>query len=452
MTRRTGWVTGMVVVAGVAATVIGYGRSGKKADFTFETTKVDRGRIIAKVTATGTLSALVTVQVGSQVSGRISKLMADFNSPVKKGQVIAKIDPALFDAAVEQARANYVAGKGQLVKAKVQAVDARRQYDRAKVLAAQKLIAQQDLDTSQANADAADAAVAAAEGNLEQNKAALNQAEVNLEYTTIVSPTDGTVISRSVDVGQTVAASLSAPTLFTIAQDLKKMQVDTNVAEADVGRLRPGMPATFHVDAYPSDTFRGTIRQVRNAPQTVQSVVTYDAVIDVDNSDLKLKPGMTANVTFVYADKSDVMRVTNAALRFRPPPELMGDRHHGGPGGPSGAPGPSGPGGAGGGHQRFGQAGPGGGGHSRADAEGSGGAQAAGGEETTPDRRVVWLLPPGENPRPRPVRIRVGVSDGTLTEVTKGELSEGDPLVTEAVNTSEKPGGATAATPFRRGF
>src|SRR5512137_1056438 len=324
----------VLVVAAVATWLLKSGNGKQKLQF--ETAKVEKGRVVAKVTASGLLSAIVTVQVGSQVSGRIAALFADWNSPVKKGQLIAKIDPALFQASVDQARANLAAAQGNLIKARVQAVDARRQAVRQQELAARKLNAQADLDTAVANADAADAQVAAAEGAVAQTRAALQSAEVNLAYTNIVSPTSGTVISRNVDVGQTVAASLQAPTIFVIAEDLEKMQVDTSVAEADVGRLKAGMPASFTVDAYPGETFRGTVRQIRNAPQTVQNVVTYDAVIDVDNPDLKLKPGMTANVTFVYAEKDDVLRVPNAALRFKPPPGLLGDQGAARPAGASG--------------------------------------------------------------------------------------------------------------------
>jgi HlyD family secretion protein len=361
---------------------------------------------VAKVTATGTLSAIVTVQVGSQVSGRIAALHADFNSTVTKGQLVAKIDPQLFEAQVAQARANLVAAQGNLDKAKAQAVDAERQYKRNITLAERKLIAQADLDTSQSNADAAKAQVEATAGTVEQAKAGLHSAEVNLAYTDIISPTDGIVISRNVDVGQTVVSSMQASTLFLIAEDLRKMQVDTSVAEADIGKLKPGMTATFTVDAYPTERFAGTIRQVRNSPQTVQNVVTYDAVIDVSNPELKLKPGMTANCTFVWAERDDALRVPNAALRFKPPTELLGGL----------VPGPRN------GHQ--GQA---------AGAEATQGPTAGGKGAppgaAEPDRRTVWVLRGG---KPVSVRIRGGVSDGSLTEVVEGELHEGDLAITEA--------------------
>ena len=404
--RRIYYTIGAVVLVAAAIGIWRWRAGASKPGLQIESAKVDRGRIVAKVTATGTLSAIVTVQVGSQVSGRIAELNADFNSQVKKGQLIAKIDPALFQAAVEQARANYVAAQGNLAKSKAQAVDAERQYQRNKALAERKLIAQADLDTSQSNSDAARAQVDASAGAVEQARAALHQTEVNLAYTDIRSPTNGVVISRNVDVGQTVAASLQAPTLFVIAEDLAKMQVDTSVAEADVGRLRAGMTATFTVDAYPSEAFQGTVRQIRNAPQTVQNVVTYDAVIDVANTDLKLKPGMTANVTFVYAQKDDVPRLPNAALRFRPPSDLAAFSNSTGRSG------------------------------GRANADG--GTPAPKPAVDTPDRRTVWVMRDG---KPVQTRIKIGISDGAFTEVVEGGIAPGDAVVTDA---SGPPSGMAA--------
>jgi HlyD family secretion protein len=404
----------------------------------FETVAIDRGPITAKVTATGTLSALVTVQVGTQVSGRIKEIMVDFNSPVKKGQVIAKIETALFAAALESARANYLAAQGTVTKLEAQAENAKLQYERAEQLFERKAIAQADLDTARATMRAANGDVTAARGNMEQAKASLHQAQVNLDYTTIVSPTTGVVISRSVDVGQTVAASLSAPTLFLIAEDLTKMQVDTSVAEADIGKLKAEMEATFTVDAYPSRTFKGKIRQIRNAPQTQQNVVTYDAVIDVGNPGLELRPGMTANVTFIYDHRDSALRVANAALRFQPPPELA-----------RAAFGMSG-GGSGAGQRGGGQRGPGSGeGGGRRNVGPSGGRQGGAGGET-PDRRTLWVL---RGPTPTPVRVRAGVSDGTNTEIETSDLREGDRVVTDA----EMPGGDGKTPPagggaFRRMF
>ena len=375
-------------------------RKSAKPKVQWETTAVDRGRITAKVTATGTLSALVTVQVGTQVSGSLLKIYVDFNSPVKKGQIIAKIDPRLFQAALENARANYAQAKAALHKDEVQAQLADRQFKRQGNLAKEKLIAAADFDTAESNANSAMAQLEADRANVKQAQAILHQAEVNMALTSIVSPTDGVVISRNVDVGQTVAASLQAPVLFVIAEDLRKMQVDTSVAEADVGKLRPGMRTSFSVDAFPGESFKGTVRQIRNAATTLQNVVTYDAVIDVENPELKLRPGMTANVTFVVDNRDDVLRVPNAALRFRPSSDMAtllkleipkGKRGGGGRG------------------------------------AGAGKGPAAEGDEA--DRRTVWVL---RGEIPGSASIKVGTSDGSKTEMVEGSLQVGDMVITDA--------------------
>jgi HlyD family secretion protein len=338
------------------------------------TVAVERGAITTTVNATGIVNAVTTVQVGTQVSGTIQKLLVDFNSPVKEGEVIAQIDPAPLatkvaqgranvanaiagvqvaqattinaKAAVDTAQANAESARANVEKSKVALADARRILERNKEMARKSLIAQNDLDTAQATYDGAVAQLKASEAQLEaaagqlksalaqqrlaaaqeiaaaaqvdQAKAALQAAELDLEHTTIRAPVNGIVVSRSVDVGQTVAASLQAPTLFLIAQDLTQMQVDTNVSEADIGRVQVGQTATFTVDAYQNTTFTGKVTQVRNAPITVQNVVTYDAVVQVANPDLKLKPGMTANISFLIADRQDVVKVPTAALRFQP--------------------------------------------------------------------------------------------------------------------------------------
>jgi HlyD family secretion protein len=345
----------------------------------YTTAKVDKGPVVGRVTATGTVSALVTVQVGAQVSGRIQTLSADFNSKVTKGQVLAKLDPSLFEAALQMTQANEKAAFGGLARAQAQEKDAQRKLARAKTLADQKLVPLADYESAQAELEVAQANIQAAEGSVAQARAARQQAQVNLAYTTITSPIDGTVVSRAVDVGQTVAASLQAPTLFTIAENLSKMQVDTNVSEADVGKLSDGMEASFTVDAFPSRVFKGRIRQIRFAPQVVQNVVTYDAVIDVANDALLLRPGMTANVSFVYARADDALRVPNAALRFRPDAELT--------------------------------------------------RKAV---KPEPGKRLVWILD-GEVPAAVPVTI--GLSDGTVT-VVQGELSDGAQVITEKVDAS----------------
>jgi HlyD family secretion protein len=410
--RRMGWTVGIAMVAVLVSAAIVYGSTvRKRSSLEFESAPVDRGRIVARVTATGTLSALVTVQVGSQVSGRINAIFVDFSSPVTKGQVIARIDRQMFQAAAEQARANRAAAEGNLAKADAQAAEAGRQTRRAKTLADRQLIARAEAETRQADDESAKAGVAAARGGVAQARAAQHQAEVSLAYATIVSPINGIVISRNVDIGQTVAASLQSPTLFTIAEDLCKMQVDTAVSEADVGKLRGSASATFTVDAYPNETFRGTIRQIRDAPQAVQNVVTYDAVVDVDNSDLKLKPGMTANVTFVYAERTDVLRLPSAALRFRPPPGLLGPPQNDE------------------GLKKKKQAK-----LDKREATEEAARAEIGDESRTAARRPVWLL---RGERATPIPVEVGISDGNHVELLTGDLHEGDELVTDATSTGK---------------
>lgn len=388
---------------------------------TYQTVKPERGAIAAKVTATGTLSALVTVQVGSQVSGRIQEIFVDFNSPVRKGQVLAKLDPQLVEASVNQARANYVEARSSYNRVQVQAALSKKQFQRTKQLAEDRLIAMADLDTAQADLDAVQAQVEGARASMQRAQAALHQAEVNLAYTTIVSPIDGVVISRDVDVGQTVAASLQAPTLFVIAQDLRKIQVDASIAEADMGKVRSGMKAEFTVDAYPEETFQGTVRQVRNAATTVQNVVTYNAIIDVENPELKLKPGMTANVSLIFDERKDVLTVPNAALRFRPAAGTVQRPERR----------------AGEGRERMRAERPGGaseggnsqGGRRRGPSGEAGGAEGA-------NRRMIWILADG---KPKPVRVQAGLSDGNLTEIVSGELPEDSAVILDASN------GASAA-------
>ncbi len=341
------YLIGIVIILVLAGAFLVYRWSSKDgSNQKFRLAKVERGEINFVVTATGTINPVINVLVGSQVSGTIKALYADFNSQVKEGQVIAQIDPSIFQAQVDQAKAavltnkanllnaqaNLENAKANLVKAEVSVLDTKKTLDRNLPLLERKVIAQATMDTAQTNYDTAVAQrdvakaqvesatsqVASSKAQVEQAKAALSMAETNLRYSTIRSPVNGTVISRNVDVGQTVAASLAAPTLFTIAKDLTKMQVDTNVSEADVGRILVGQDATFTVDAYPGRTFPGKVFEVRNAPIIVQNVVTYDVVIQVDNKDLKLKPGMTANVSVMIAHRDGAMKIPNAALRFRP--------------------------------------------------------------------------------------------------------------------------------------
>lgn len=381
MTRRS--ITGIVAVATVLAggiAVCGPSRDGGGAASRWESAAATRGPIAARVSATGTLSPLVEVQVGSQVSGRIQELHADFNAPVTKGQVIARIDPRLFETEVARARANVVAAEAAVARAEADLLDARLRNERAAGLYERGMGSRADAETTQAARQAAQAAVASAKASLAQARAALEQAETNLGYTTIYSPIDGVVISRDVDIGQTVAASLQTPTLFTIAEDLRKMEVHTHVVEADVGRLAPGMAVEFGVDAHPTERFRGTVKEVRYSPETIQNVVTYDAVVSVENPGLKLRPGMTAEVVFLVEQRDDALLVPSAALRFVPPPETL-------------------------------------------DAVAPPPVEADDGGHT----RVVWVL--GERDLLRPVRIRIGITDGRLAEVVGGELAAGDQVI-----------------------
>jgi HlyD family secretion protein len=445
-TKRLPWIVLALIVAfGVGAWR--YRVAHRAPEVQYKTAPAEQRRIVGKVTASGTLSALVTVQVGTQVSGRVQKLFADFNSSVKKGELVAKIDPQLFEAAVQQAQANYLSAQAGVATAEATALNARKQLERTRALNAQNLASQADLDTAEAALATGNAAVDAAKASVAQAVASLHQAQVNLSYTSIVSPIDGVVISRTVDVGQTVAASLQTPTLFTIAQDLTKMQVDTSVAEGDVGRLQVGMRTYFTVDSFPGQRFFGRIRQIRNAATTVQNVVTYDAVIDVDNPDLKLRPGMTANVTVIYAERSDAIAVSNAALRFRPPPSLAGSaateepRHrrgdtNGGPGGEGRAEG-----------QAQGDRPAHGDGASRGE-----GRHASQGDAAV-EARTIWVLRAGST-TPQAVAVHAGLTDGTVTEVVDGDLHPGDPVVVDLVTPDAPPAssGNNASPAMRRMF
>lgn len=389
----------LALVAGlfIIAFVVRQCRNGGAANY--QTATITRGPITQAVTATGTLNPVVNVQVGSQVSGNIAKLFVDFNSQVKAGQIVAQIDSALFEATVTQAEGDLANAQAALELAKV---NAKRTQD----LFAKKT-------SSQADVDQAMATLHQAEANVKIKQGALDKAKVDLDHCTITSPIDGVVISRSVDVGQTVAASLQAPVIFAIANDLTKMQIDANVAEADVGVVRVDQNVDFTVDAFPMQTFQGKVVQVRNAPITVQNVVTYDTVIGVSNPDLKLKPGMTANVAIIIAHKDDVLQIKNAALRYRPldatPVETKRTNT-----------------------SRTGR---------------PGGGRSGAGQEGRAER-TVYVLPSGAS-RPQPVQVKTGISDGITTEVIEG-LKEGDRVVTaDLSSTTTAP--SPPANPFSGG-
>lgn len=449
MLKRHWLIVGVVVVAIAIFAAFQFKGSEQPKYFT---TNVDRGEIRQVVEATGTINAVTTVQVGSQVSGTISRLNADFNSQVKKGQVVAQIDPSLFQGTLLQAqadlanaKANLVASQANLEKAQASAVQTRADYERTSGLTKEGVMSQQQLDLAKANADSADAAVAAAKATItqavaqmQQKQAAVTVAQTNLDYTTIHAPIDGTVIARSVDVGQTVAASLQAPTLFTIAQDLTKMQVYASTDESDVGMIHTGQIVTFKVDAFPKDAFSGRVSQVRLNATTVQNVVTYNTIIDFDNPDLKLFPGMTAYITIPVADAPNALRVPNGALRYKPDMPVdqvrtLYKQYGLIPGQSTGTQSAS--------TQESGDTGAAGK-QRRAQAEGSEGGgveRPASGQQRIPrvDVAVVWKLRPDGTLEP--VRIRTGITDHTVTEVAQvlnGQLNDGDELVTGGMTAS----------------
>jgi HlyD family secretion protein len=406
--RKTKWIVISIVLVALLGTGAWYVKNRRTQDPGYQTATVIRGDLIQYVTATGQLNPVTNVQVGSQISGIIADLYADWNSQVTNGQVVAQIDSSTYRANVQQVESDLTNATASLELAQINA-------RRAKELCDGKLIPQSDYDTSIANLHQAEASVL-------NKRAALANARVNLDRCTIYSPVDGVVISRNIDVGQTVAASLSAPTLFVIANDLTKMQIDANVAEADIGGVEVGQKVDFTVDAFPNRTFHGEVTQVRYSPVVVQNVVTYDTVISVSNPDLKLRPGMTANVSIILAEHDNVLKIPNAALRFRPPDIVAASRTNA----PSAQLADA--------AQRGGQFG---GGRPGGSGGGFGGGRGGGGRNR-PDRslsRTIYTLPAGSDAsaaasaKPRPVQIKVGISDGTTTEVVEG-LKEGDVVVT----------------------
>jgi HlyD family secretion protein len=463
MLKRHWLIASLVVVAIAVFAAFQFKGADKPQYFTV---KVDRGDIREVVEATGTINAVTTVQVGSQVSGTISRLFADFNSKVKKGQLIAQIEPSLFQGTLLQAkadlanaRANLLTSKANLEKAQATAVQTKADYARTVDLTKEGVMSPQQLDLAKANADSATASVSGgqalvtqAAAQVQQKEAAVTVAQTNLNYTSIHAPIDGTVIARSVDVGQTVAASLQAPTLFTIAQDLTKMQVYASTDESDVGMIRTGQIVSFKVDAYPKDTFTGRVSQVRMNATTVQNVVTYNTVIDFDNPDTKLFPGMTAYITLPVASARDVLRVPNGALRYKPdmkPEDIRalyqkygltsGEQARAAGGGQT-----TGTGAAG--RQARAQG-----------AQGGGGGDAGQPRAPRMDVSVIWKLRADKTLEP--VKIRTGITDHTVTEVAQvlnGQVNEGDQLVSGAISQTSgasgarPPGAASPATPRGR--
>lgn len=373
---RLPWLIGSMAMIALIGAGLWYWLYGGTPPVQYKTALVDRGPITSLVTATGTVNPVVSVLVGSQVSGKIAKLFVDFNAVVKQGQPLAQIDPLPFQSRVNQARAAVKSAAGNLAKATNMGAQRKRERDRIATLRKQAFVSQADLDLAETNYRDAEANVQVMQAQLDQAEATLASAELDLGYTTIYSPVNGIVISRTVDIGQTVVASFQTPTLFVIAQDLMKMQVNANVSESDIGGVAEGKTASFRVDAYPKHFFDGTVTQVRNAPISVQNVVTYDVVITVDNKDLKLKPGMTANVSIVTAKKEAPLRVPNGALRFRMP-------------------------------------------------------------NVPVDRKIsqLWVLDQAK--QPKQATVTTGIADSLFTEITDGAIKEGDAVIT-GIETAEE--------------
>ena len=398
------WTLSALVLL-VCAGGIFYFRQRHGDTLNFNTVAVTRGELTQTVTATGSLNPVVNVTVGSQVSGRISKLNADFNSLVTKGQVLAEIDPSTYQATVEQVSADLANAQANLELQQVQ-------YDRSSELYTNKLISGSDYDIARASLHSAEAMV-------KIKQASLSNAMVNLNYCKIVSPVDGVVISRAVELGQTVASSFNTPTIFQIANDLTKMQIDANVAEADIGGVIEAQAVDFTVDAYPTRTFHGTVAQVRNSPITVNNVVTYDTVISVTNADYKLKPGMTANVAIIVAQREDALRIPSATLRFRPPDKAVVLTNA-----------------------------VGGVAVTNEMAAGKAPRKAKGNRGI----RTVYVLAGDDSaPQLKPMLIRTGITDGIFTEVVDG-LKEGDRIVVSIVQSDAQNSTSGTSSPFGGGM
>lgn len=384
----------LLVVAALALAVFGYSAYKKRriVPLQYETATASDAPIRSTVSASGTLSPLVTVNVGAQVSGRVLELHADFNAEVEEGQLLARIDPSVYLASVAQNEARSASADAQLAEARANADLKRKQLERLRDLARRELLAPAELDTAEAELAVADARVRGARASQQEAKAALSQARSNLEFTEIYSPVSGVVLSREVDVGQSVSANFDTPTLFQIAEDLRHMQVNSSVAEADIGQLKKGMNATFTVDAYPDRQFVGTVREVRLLPDEVSNVVTYDAVIDVPNEDRLLLPGMTATIDFILEARDSALTIPNAALRFSPPPTMT---------------------------------------CASGDVEG----------------RKVWVL---RDDATHCVGVKLGITDGSRTEVVSGALQPGDAVIT-GIQGEKGPGGGRGGAPSRPG-
>ena len=400
--RRGSFWLGLGVAAALAYAVFTWSRRGDGGP-QYVTARVDRGTIAATVTATGTVNPVITVQVGTYVSGPIQNILVDFNSPVHRGQLLAKIDPRPFQVKVDGAAAELANARAKITKDQADRTLKRLTLQRTRSLRGGGIVSENDLDLAVSQEKQAEAQLALDAADVQSAEAKLHEAQVNIDFTDIVSPVDGVVVSRNVDVGQTVAASFQTPTLFQVAEDLTKMQVLASVSESDIGAVAPGQPVSFFVDAYPGATFNGRVTQVRNAPVTVQNVVTYDVVVTVDNQDRRLKPGMTANVTLTTATVENALRVSTSALRFRPPA-----------------------------------------------VDATAGAASAAGHAGGSGARV-WRM--GAQGQPVAVPVTTGVTDDRFTQITGG-VDEGDAVIV-ALRREDAPavaGRPPSFAPARRGF
>lgn len=388
-------ISGLIILILVALIIFVFSGSNKPQ---FKTVKVQKGQITQRVTATGNVNPVTTIIIGTRVSGTIVALYADYNSQVKKGQLIAQIDSTPFENELKQSEADLLNFKAALFKAEVTLKDAERNFKRKQELFKRDLIARSELDDAETAYNTAKAQYEIARAQVKKAEAGLNQAKTNLGYTRIVSPVDGVVIAKNVEVGQTVAASFQTPTLFTVAPDLTKMQIDTNVDEADISKIKKGMEANFTVDAYPDGKFKGFVSQIRLSPTVTQNVVTYNVVISVDNSHLMLKPGMTANVTFIVDSKQDVIKIPNAALRFKMPDSTSTKVET---------------------------------------------SQRRRGDDSK--QQGVWVM---RNGKPLRINIKMGISDGEWTELVEGDIKEGDEIIVD-IATKKKDSSTTARPPVR---
>jgi len=376
-------VIGLIILI-AAASLAFFAIKGSKTAPKFKTEPVKIGDITQTVTASGTINPVTNISVGTQVSGTIKAIYADFNSPVAKGQLLAQIDPSMLEGQVEQARANVYNAQANLQKIRSMLTNDEKTYNRYKTLYERNFIAKSDVDLAESTYNADRAQINSAQAQIAQASAALKNNLTNLKYTKIISPVNGIVVSRNVDVGQTVAASFQTPTLFLVAQDLTKMQIDTNVAEADIGKVQVGQGVEYNLDGYPDLTFTGKVKQIRIAPTTIQNVVTYDVVISVDNKDLKLKPGMTANVSIIVSSKKNILLIPNQSLRFTP---------------------------------------------------------VKSGDAPKFKTEGVWIITDEKKQKPRRINIKTGISDGEFTEVLSGKLSEGQEVIVGRIEKNKKQNG-----------